>query len=143
MYLSYTTKNLYLLHLVLFNLLKIFFLHTVENLTSKSYLEENVNFLGPKSLGKGMILLDQIISFALANCQVKVLISHVRLFVTPWTVAFPGSSVHGISQARILEWVVIPFSRGSSWPRDRTWVSYFAGRFFTPWATREASYGTV
>ena len=114
MYLSYTTKNLYLLHLVLFNLLKIFFLHTVENLTSKSYLEENVNFLGPKSLGKGMILLDQIISFASANCQVKVLISRVRLFVTPWTVAFPGSSVHGISQARILEWVVIPFSRGSS-----------------------------
>ena len=35
----------------------------------------------------------------------------------------PGSSVPGILQARILEWVVIPFSRGSSWPRDRTWVS--------------------
>ena len=35
----------------------------------------------------------------------------------------PGSSVHGIFQARILEWVAISFSRGSSWPRDRTWVS--------------------
>ena len=35
----------------------------------------------------------------------------------------PGSSVHGILQARILEWVAIPFSRGSSWPKDQTWVS--------------------
>ena len=50
----------------------------------------------------------------------------------------PGSSVHGILQARILEWVAIPFSRGSSWPRDQTPVSYIAGRFFTIWATREA-----
>ena len=50
----------------------------------------------------------------------------------------PGSSVHGILQARILEWVAIPFSRGSSWPRDWTWVPCIAGRFFTIWATREA-----
>ena len=42
----------------------------------------------------------------------------------------PGSSVHGILQARILEWVVISFSRGSSQPRDRTRVSCFAGRHF-------------
>ena len=51
-----------------------------------------------------------------------------------------GSSVHGILQARILEWVAIPFSRGSSWPRDQTWVSHIAGRFFIIWATREAQY---
>ena len=50
----------------------------------------------------------------------------------------PNSSVHGILQARILEWVVIPFSRESSQPRDRTQVSSIAGRFFTIWATREA-----
>ena len=50
----------------------------------------------------------------------------------------PGSSVHGILHARILEWVAIPFSRGSSQPRDRTRVSCVAGRFFTDWATREA-----
>ena len=49
-----------------------------------------------------------------------------------------GSSVHGISQARILEWVAIPFSRGSSQPRDQTQVSCIASRFFTIWATREA-----
>ena len=47
----------------------------------------------------------------------------------------PGSFVHGILQARILEWVAISFSRGSSWPRDRTQVSCTAGRFFTNWAT--------
>ena len=50
----------------------------------------------------------------------------------------PDSSVHGILQARILEWVAIPFSRGSSWPRDWTLVPHISGRFFTVWATREA-----
>ena len=49
-----------------------------------------------------------------------------------------GSSVHEISQARILEWVAIPFSRESFQPRDQTWVSSIAGRFITVWATREA-----
>ena len=43
----------------------------------------------------------------------------------------PGSSVHRILQARILEWVAIRFSKGSSQPRDRIWVSHIAGRFFT------------
>ena len=47
------------------------------------------------------------------------------------------SSVHGIFQARVLEWVAISFSRGSSWPRDRTQVSRPVGRCFTVWATRE------
>ena len=50
----------------------------------------------------------------------------------------PGFSVHGILQTRILEWVAVPFSRGSSQPRDWTQVSRIAGRFFTIWATREA-----
>ena len=55
----------------------------------------------------------------------------------PMDCCLPDSSVHGILQVRILEWVAIPFSRGSSQPRDRTWVSCTAGRFFTIWATRE------
>ena len=50
----------------------------------------------------------------------------------------PGSSIHEITQARILEWVAIPFSRGSSQPRDQTQVSRIGGKFFTIWATREA-----
>ena len=54
---------------------------------------------------------------------------------TTWTIySPPGSSIHGILQARILEWVAIFSSRGSSWPRDQThvsWVSYIVSRFFT------------
>ena len=50
----------------------------------------------------------------------------------------PGSSVHGILQARILEWVTISFCRGSSQRRDHTWISCLAGGFFTVWATRAA-----
>ena len=50
----------------------------------------------------------------------------------------PGSSIHGMLGVRILEWVAISFSRGSSWPRDQTLVSGTAGRFFPVWATREA-----
>ena len=51
----------------------------------------------------------------------------------------PGSSVHGVLQARIVEWIAMPFSRGSSQPRGCAPVSRTAGRFFTVWATREAS----
>ena len=55
----------------------------------------------------------------------------------------PGSSIHGIFQARVLEWVAISFSRGSSWPRDQTLVSRIADRGFTVWATREAPHYSV
>ena len=51
--------------------------------------------------------------------------------------SLPASSVHGIFQAIVLEWVAISFSRGSSWPRDRTQVSLTVDRRFTIWATRE------
>ena len=50
----------------------------------------------------------------------------------------PGYSVHGILQAGIVERVAMPFSRGSSWPRDQTQVSHIAGRLFTIWASRGA-----
>ena len=55
----------------------------------------------------------------------------------PYGLSLPDSSVHGILQARVLEWVAIPFSRGSSQSRDRTWVSCIAGRFFPSRATRK------
>ena len=48
----------------------------------------------------------------------------------PMDCSLPGSSLHGILQARVLEWVAIYFSRGSSQPRDRTWVSLIPGRCF-------------
>ena len=55
----------------------------------------------------------------------------------PMNYSSPSSSVHGILQERILEWVARLSCRGSSRPRDRTWVSRIAGRLFTIWATRE------
>ena len=56
----------------------------------------------------------------------------------PVDCSLPGSSIHGILQARILEWISISFSSRSFGPRDRTWVSCIIGRCFTVWATREA-----
>ena len=53
----------------------------------------------------------------------------------------PGSSVHGILQARILEWVAVPFSRGYSQLRDQAQVSCIAGRFFTIWTIQKMSKG--
>ena len=60
-----------------------------------------------------------------SKCMIPVHTSHPHPF-------------HGILQARILEWVAMPFSRGSSWPRDRTWVSHIVGSFITIWASGEA-----
>ena len=58
----------------------------------------------------------------------------------PMDCSLSGSSVHGIFQARVLEWVAISFSMGSSRPRDQIQVSHIAGRHFTVWATREVQY---
>ena len=64
--------------------------------------------------------------------NVKVLVAQACLTLCdPMDCSLPGSSDHGIFQARILEWVAISFSRGSSQPRDPTQVSCTAGRFFT------------
>ena len=59
----------------------------------------------------------------------------------PMDCSLPGSSIHGISQARVVEWVAISFSRRSSQPRDWTQVSHIVGRLFTIWATREVRKG--
>ena len=68
----------------------------------------------------------------------KVLVTQLCLnLCDPMDCSSPNSFVHGILQARILEWVAIPFSRGSSRPRDWSQVSCTAGRFFIIWATRE------
>jgi len=65
----------------------------------------------------------------------------VKVKVAQWCQTLCNSmdyTVHGILQARILEWVAFPFPRGSSQPRDWTQVSHIAVGFFTGWATREA-----
>ena len=75
-----------------------------------------------------------------------VVLSSIQLFATLWTVPPTGSTVHGVSQVRILEWVAISSSRGSSWLRDWTHISCIsclAGRPFTtklpgkPWLNEQ------
>ena len=78
--------------------------------------------------GKNHVILFDVLTRFVAYIQHQVygaawmlsLFSHVQLSVTPMECSPPGSSVHGILQARILEWVAIPYSRGSSRPRDWT-----------------------
>ena len=74
-------------------------------------------------------------------CVCVFVFSHVQLFATPWTTAHQAPLSMGLPCARILEWVTIPFSRGSSWPRDQTRVSYIGRRVPYHWATWEASMG--
>ena len=72
------------------------------------------------------------------SLKVKVLFTQSRLTLhNPMDYRPPGSSVHEILQAKTLDWVAIPFSRGSSWLRDWTQISHTAGSFFTVRATWE------
>ena len=69
--------------------------------------------------------------------KVQVLVAQLYpTLCNPMGYSLPGSSVHEILQARMLEWVVTSSSRETSWPRDWTRVSCITGRFFTIWATR-------
>ena len=68
--------------------------------------------------------------------KVKV-VQSCPILCDPMDCSLPGFCVHGSLQARILKWVAVPFSRGSSQPRGQTHVFRVAGRFFTIWATRE------
>ena len=80
------------------------------------------------------------VSSCISLWSVEVLVTQsCPTLCDPMDCNLPGSSVHGILQARTLEWVAIPFSRGSFQPKDWTQVSCIAGRFFTIWA-REAQY---
>ena len=74
---------------------------------------------------------------AMPDLESEVAQSYLTL-CDPMDCSLPGSTIHGIFQARILEWVAIPFSRRSSQPRDWTQVSHIVGRRFTVWATRDS-----
>ena len=80
-----------------------------------------------------------------ALSEVSEVAQSCPILCDPMDCSLPGSSVHGIFQARVLEWVAISFSRRSSWPRDWTQVSRIVDRRFTVWATRELQglYGLV
>ena len=103
-----------------------------------------VDSYGPVSSGKHSSPL--LVLWLVPSClwshawKVKVLVLQSCLTLSdPKDCSLPGSCVRGILQVRILEWVTIAFSRGSSQPRDQTRVSCIVGRFLTVWATREAS----
>ena len=70
-------------------------------------------------------------------CVCMLSLSVMSTLYDPMNYSLLGSSVHGILQAKILEWVAIHFSRGSSQPREWIQVSCMAGGLFTIWATRE------
>ena len=77
-------------------------------------------------------------SYSMKHSFILHLVSVMSDHLWPRDCSLPGSSIHGILQARTLEWEASPFSRGSSQPRDQTWVSCIAGEFFTIWTTRES-----
>ena len=83
-------------------------------------------------------LIEAALTFLSSDLCMCVSCPVMSTLCDPMDYSPPGSSVHGILQARILEWVAIPFSRGSSQPRNQTLVSRTARRFFTVLATREA-----
>ena len=80
-------------------------------------------------LGFGLLILDELYLHLVAQLCLTL--------CDPMDCGLPGFYVHGIFQARILEWVAISFSSGSSWPRDQIQVSCISDRCFTIWATRE------
>ena len=83
-----------------------------------------------------VLFLDKWLSITLnISLKVKMLVAQSCLTLcNPMDCSPPGSSVHRILLVRILKWVAMPFLRGSSWPRDWTWVFHTASRFFTIWA---------
>ena len=91
---------------------------------------------------KGSCKVNENTGSGLAHTRLSLVLSPLAqsclTLCDPMHYSLPGSSVHGILQARILEWVAMPYCRGTSQPRNQTRVSCIAGRFFTSWATREA-----
>ena len=99
---------------------------------SPSLAISSLIILGSSKAGPSISLHSQ------APCPQGEVAQSCLTLCNPMDCSPPGSSsVHGIFQTRILDWVVISFSRGPSPPRDWTQVSYIAGRLFTIWATRE------
>ena len=97
-----------------------------------------VNTFSFKFLYKSLSLSIIFSLIILSSCSLVVVVLATQSGPTlcnPMDCGLSGSSVHGIVQARIHDWVAISFSRGSSPPRDRTQVFCTAGRFFTIWAT--------
>ena len=104
-------------------MLSLSFLHLQQQSILCNQLSNSIQCLNLSFLIYGPI----IYLFITRQCLCAQSLNRVRLFVTPWTVAHQAPLPTGILQARILGWVAIPFSRGSSQPRDGTQVSHIAG----------------
>ena len=95
---------------------------------------------------KNSVLCKVLLKISEPSCISSPYLTQTRVLDTqscpplcnPMDCSLPASSVHGILQTIILKWAAILFSRGSSWPRNWTWVFCIAGRCFTIWAIREA-----
>ena len=97
-------------------------------------------FSGPWLCWQPVKWIDEVQQVGLiASCAVLCLVAQsCPTLCDPMDCSLQGSSVHGIFQARILEWVAMPSSRGSSQPRDWTSISCTGGRILYPWAAWEA-----
>ena len=93
--------------------------------------EQRTKYISKRSL------LRKLPEVILCVCVCVLVTQWCPTLCNPMDYSPPGSSIHGVLQARILEWVTMPSSRGSSWPRDQTRVSCIAHRFFTIWAIRK------
>ena len=100
------------------------------------HYKEFFTFLLSPGLGNKSVRIWPLLQPSKASLESEVAQSCPTL-CDPMDCSLPGSSVHGIFQARVLEWIAISFSRGSSQTRDWTWVSRIVDRRFTVWATRD------
>ena len=100
----------------------------------------NLKFIVIHSIKDAILLVasrDCIVWYLILECRCECS-CHVQLFCDPMDCSPPGSSVYGISQARILEWIAISFSRVSSWPRDQTHIPCIDRWILYHWDTRKA-----
>ena len=95
--------------------------------SNQSILKE----ISPEYSFEGLMLKLNLQYFGYTRSSEVKSLSHVQLLCDPMDCSLSCSSVHGILQASVLEWVAISFSRGSSPPSDRTWISHTAARRFT------------
>ena len=98
-------------------------------------LFQNSSYLSCHVLHVATTLLTYLLVVTVSVCRTVLVAQSCLTLCDPTNCSLPGFSVHGILQAKILEWIAIPFSRGTSQPRDRTLVSCLAGKFITIWAT--------
>ena len=97
------------------------------------YRQRQKNF--PFIVGKNGCFILLIAAIIDGECSAYSVAKSCLTLCNPMDWSLTGSSVHGIFQARVLDWIVISFSRGSSQPRDQTWVFHIVDRRFTIWAT--------